>query len=101
MNKFLIAIALLLVGAAYSALALLAGANGLTESFLISEIRTATKAVVTMLGLFFLLRLFDFLTGFDFTHWMNEAPHNAKSNYLGYRFIGVCLLLGAIVISSV
>jgi len=53
-------------------------------------------ALLALLGLFLLLRLFDKLSGHSFNTAYSRINDNAQALavYYGLRFMGACLLLG-------
>ena len=82
--------------AAYVSLGYVAGVNGLGDVFLITEFKTATRALVTLLAVFIVLRVFDQLIGFNFKGWLENASAHDTAIYISIRFFAVCLLLGLI-----
>jgi len=90
-----------LVAACYAALTLLAGDNGLTQVFLIGELKTAARCLVSVLGVVVLLRYMDLLLGVDFKAWLQGAPSNEKAIYFSARVVAFCLLFGLLANASV
>tara|TARA_A100000171_G_scaffold6710_2_gene5237 strand:+ start:40077 stop:40316 length:240 start_codon:yes stop_codon:yes gene_type:complete len=47
-----------------------------------------------------MLKRLDLRIDFNFKEWISNADDNAVSNYLGYRILAVCILVGLIVSGS-
>lgn len=66
-------------------------------------VSSIVQFVLALLG-FFIVRLalkwLDRVIGFDFKGWISNADAHAVSNYLGFRILAVCILVGLIVSGS-
>tara|TARA_Y100000034_G_scaffold134617_1_gene203527 strand:- start:1401 stop:1712 length:312 start_codon:yes stop_codon:yes gene_type:complete len=100
-KAFLIFIGLALLVLVYGAMMLVANDNGLLGAMLIGETKTAVRSLVSLLGVFIVLRFLDYLMGFHFKEWLRDAPDHVKGNYFAYRFLGVCLLFGLFAAGSI
>lgn len=72
----------------------------MSDVVIMSTVLNLVFAVLAVVALVFLLRWFDKQAGVGFTEWIeavsNENP-KALAIYYGLRFLGVCLLVGAII----
>lgn len=57
-------------------------------------------ALIAFLIVRLVLKWLDRIIDFDFKGWISNANDDAISNYLGYRILAVCLLVGLIVSGS-
>lgn len=66
------------------------------EIIITSSMLTLAFAVVAIIGVLMVLRVFDWLTGTPFNNIREVIQSEAKASalYYGLRFLGVCLLVG-------
>ncbi|MBL4839690.1 MAG: hypothetical protein JKY47_02530 [Thalassospira sp.] len=57
-------------------------------------------ALIAFVIVRWVLKWLDRIIDFDFKGWISNANDNAVSNYLGYRILAVCILVGLIVSGS-
>lgn len=71
------------------------GVTGLDSSvFMISTLWKLFLAFMSVPVLFLILRIADNVIGINFKSKMREMDNVAFANYVGLRFVGVCIIVG-------
>ncbi|MBR9780847.1 MAG: hypothetical protein GYB52_20795 [Rhodospirillales bacterium] len=65
-----------------------------------SSVVQLVLALIAFVIVRWVLKWLDRIIDFDFKGWISNANDNAVSNYLGYRILAVCILVGLIVSGS-